>query len=80
MSAVELPNGRTYQFRYNSYGEVARIELPTGGATEYDWINANTIYWPKELSIAASRNDDCIKAARTLKTKLLTAIPGWTRA
>src|SRR5215216_1176527 len=43
VSAVELPNGRTYQFRYNSYGEVARIELPTGGAMEYDWINANTI-------------------------------------
>ena len=43
VSAVELPNGRTYQFRYNSYGEVARIELPTGGAMEYDWINANSI-------------------------------------
>jgi YD repeat-containing protein len=43
VSAVELPNGRTYQFRYNSYGELARIELPTGGAMEYDWINANTI-------------------------------------
>ena len=43
MSAVELPNGRTYQFRYNSYGELARIELPTGAAMEYDWTNANTI-------------------------------------
>ncbi len=25
-----------YQFFYNSYGELARLELPTGGATEYD--------------------------------------------
>ncbi|HKQ75463.1 MAG TPA: RHS repeat-associated core domain-containing protein [Blastocatellia bacterium] len=37
LSAVELPDGRTYQFRYNSYGELARVELPTGGAIEYDY-------------------------------------------
>jgi RHS repeat-associated protein len=37
VSAVELPDGRTYQFRYNSYGELARVELPTGGAIEYDY-------------------------------------------
>ena len=39
-SAVWLPDGdgitRRYQFRYNSYGELARVELPTGGAVEYD--------------------------------------------
>jgi len=38
VSAVELPDGRQYQFEYNSYGEVARIELPTGGAIEYDYV------------------------------------------
>ncbi len=32
-----LPDDRKYEFRYNDYGEVARIELPTGGASEYDW-------------------------------------------
>jgi YD repeat-containing protein len=32
-----LPDGRKYEFRYNDYGEVVRIELPTGGASEYDW-------------------------------------------
>ncbi len=36
---VELPDGRKYRFQFNSYGELARIELPTGGAFEYDWIN-----------------------------------------
>jgi len=36
-SALELPDGRQYQFYYNSYGELARIVLPTGGAIEYDW-------------------------------------------
>src|SRR5688500_17194366 len=42
VSAVELPDGRSYQLRYNSYGELARVTLPTGAAFEYDWINANT--------------------------------------
>jgi RHS repeat-associated protein len=36
-TGVRLPNGQSYKFYYNSYGEVARVELPTGGALEYDW-------------------------------------------
>ena len=34
---VKLPDGRNYNFKYNSYQELARVELPTGGAFEYDW-------------------------------------------
>jgi RHS repeat-associated protein len=34
---VEMPDGRRYRFFYNDYGELARVELPTGGAYEYDW-------------------------------------------
>jgi RHS repeat-associated protein len=37
VSSVVLPNGQTYQFKYNSYGELARVVLPTGGAIEYDY-------------------------------------------
>jgi len=37
VQAVELPDGRRYQFYYNSYKELARVELPTGGALEYDY-------------------------------------------
>jgi RHS repeat-associated protein len=36
-SSVWLPDGRRYQFLYNSYGEIARIILPTGGAIEYEY-------------------------------------------
>jgi YD repeat-containing protein len=36
VSDVWLPDNRRYQFRYNSYGELARVVLPTGGAVEYD--------------------------------------------
>ena len=32
-----MPDGRLYRFFYNSYGELARVELPTGGAIEYDY-------------------------------------------
>jgi RHS repeat-associated protein len=37
VSAVWLPNGKSYSLLYNSYGELARVVLPTGGAIEYDW-------------------------------------------
>jgi RHS repeat-associated protein len=37
VSAVWLPNGKSYNLLYNSYGELARVVLPTGGAIEYDW-------------------------------------------
>jgi YD repeat-containing protein len=34
---IELPDGRIYRFYYNLYAELARVELPTGGAFEYDY-------------------------------------------
>jgi RHS repeat-associated protein len=37
VNEIVLPDNRSYKLRYNSYGELARIEYPTGGATEYDW-------------------------------------------
>jgi RHS repeat-associated protein len=36
VSSVVLPNGKSYQFRYNQHAELARLVLPTGGAIEYD--------------------------------------------
>lgn len=38
-SSVELPDGRTYELRYNQWGNLARVVLPTGGAIEYDYAN-----------------------------------------
>lgn len=38
VSSVQLQDGRSYQFKYNNYGELARVELPTGGAVEYDYV------------------------------------------
>ena len=36
VSAIELPDSRRYEFQYNNYSELARVELPTGGVVEYD--------------------------------------------
>jgi RHS repeat-associated protein len=61
VSAVELPNGQQYHFYYNSFAELARVVLPTGGAIEYDYaagltdgaasgvINVNSPYPGKEI-------------------------------
>src|SRR5688572_2939475 len=35
IAGVELPNGTIYRFLYNSYGELAKVNLPTGGGIEY---------------------------------------------
>ncbi len=37
ISQIQLPDGRSYSLYYNIYNELARVELPTGGAIEYDY-------------------------------------------
>jgi RHS repeat-associated protein len=38
VSDVWLPDGRKYSFLYGSYAQLARVNLPTGGAYEYDYV------------------------------------------
>jgi hypothetical protein len=35
--SIQFPDGSQYSFQYNSYGELARVNLPTGGAYEFDY-------------------------------------------
>ena len=46
VSAVWLPDGsRHFQFYFDEYNELARLELPTGGAVEYDyWAGVSSAY------------------------------------
>ena len=37
LTAVQYPDGREFTFQYDSYAELARINLPAGGAVEYDY-------------------------------------------
>jgi RHS repeat-associated protein len=34
---ITMPDGRSYRLWYNPYGELARVDIPTGGRVEYDW-------------------------------------------
>jgi YD repeat-containing protein len=39
--SITFPDGRQFTFQYDPYGELARINLPTGGAVEYDYGNGH---------------------------------------
>ncbi len=39
-TSVTLPDGTSYTFRYNSFGEVTTIALPTGGMIQYSYLPA----------------------------------------
>jgi RHS repeat-associated protein len=41
-TTITLPNSDQYHFSYNSYGELAKAALPTGGGFEYDWGSGYT--------------------------------------
>jgi len=41
LTELVLPDGRSLKFRYNEYGEVAEVELPTGGKIQYDYNHAS---------------------------------------
>lgn len=39
---ILLPDGSYYQFQYNSYGELTRLQLPTGGVYQYSYPMAQS--------------------------------------
>src|SRR5262249_16487088 len=39
MTGVVLPDLSFWKFDYNSYGDLAKVTLPTGGSISYTWIN-----------------------------------------
>jgi len=61
-SAVWLPDGRSYAFSYDSYAELTRVKLPTGGAFEYDYAAGLTNgplsgAWLKGFAASSSQAD-----------------------
>jgi hypothetical protein len=50
VSKITLEDQSQYTFWYNSYGELARVVLPTGGAYEYDYPTAPTNACPTDPS------------------------------
>jgi YD repeat-containing protein len=79
ISAVWLPDGRSYQFKYNVYGRLARVTLPMGGGVEYDFEPPNdspTGYYDyvvnrlKERRVYVDANN---LASKTIFSKTLTS-------
>jgi RHS repeat-associated protein len=42
VTGVYLPNGQSLKFFYNPYGDLARIQVPEGGAVDYDFLGGIT--------------------------------------
>jgi hypothetical protein len=43
LSEIDLPNGQSYHFSYNSYGELDKVIYPTGGYARYQYGNVPTV-------------------------------------
>ncbi len=74
ISSVWLPDGRRYQFFYNSYADLAKVILPTGAAIEYDWWgsdNYNAIY----RRVSERRN---YPGGVTLESKIIYDVPSYS--
>lgn len=44
IQSIQLPDGSSYQFSYDSYGEITSVTLPTGGVIQYGWANYTDSY------------------------------------
>jgi RHS repeat-associated protein len=44
---IQLPDGGSFAFTYDSYGEITSVTLPTGGTIHYGWTNFQDSYQNK---------------------------------
>lgn len=44
IQSIQLPDGTSYSFTYDSYGEMTSVTLPTGGVINYGWTNFQDSY------------------------------------
>ena len=42
LSSIQLPNGTSYSFTYNTWGELSQVTLPSGGTISYTWQNVGS--------------------------------------
>lgn len=65
LSSVTLPDGTSYNFSYNSWGDLAQITLPKGGSINYQW---KTLY--------VGVDSDNTTAERVIQSRTLNANDG----
>ncbi len=52
ISEIILPNGQKYQFAYTSYGEIGRIDYPTGAYEEFVYDRITGLGWDYQRDYA----------------------------
>ena len=72
-SWIVLPNGLTYTFQYNNYGEIIKITYPSGGYTRYDYqaFPKAQYEWTSGVSNYADERD--VVAKYVCRTSITTA-------
>jgi RHS repeat-associated protein len=71
VASVTLPNQKSYQFKYNRYAELARVELPTGGHFEYDWGSGLFVGDPSGTNGSESEIDRQVLQRREYSTSTI---------
>jgi RHS repeat-associated protein len=89
LTSITLQNGTSWQFNYNSFGELSSVTLPTGGVISYTWANSalcnstlnnsampNTEYWVSDRPVTCDR----VVATRTFNANDGTPPATWSYA
>jgi RHS repeat-associated protein len=58
VSSVQLPDGSSYSFQYDSYGAITQMTLPTGGVVRYGWTNYQDSYQNVQHWVGSSTIDN----------------------
>jgi YD repeat-containing protein len=54
LTDIILPDNRALNFKYNEYGEIAQVTLPTGGVIQYDYAYSNSLPSGNSLGVEVS--------------------------
>jgi len=89
---IILPNGTSYTFGYNQYGEITRVVLPTGGYERFrygsiaplaaigsPYAQANRGVLERRVSASGSGSDEVIWSYSSTGTVVTTTAPDGTR-
>jgi RHS repeat-associated protein len=52
---IELPNGQTYTFTYNVFGEMDKVVYPTGGYERYSYAEIQTVSYTRSSYAQSNR-------------------------
>ena len=54
LQAIIAPNGQQYQFAYNAFGEIARIDYPTGAYERFGYAQITGLAWNYQRSYTSA--------------------------